>query len=72
MHIESTLKTMHAYVQTQTHGVTSYTISKRVGITPKQARYLIKTYIYAPLSGKQSCGKAKLIYTTDFKHLTQF
>ena len=34
-----------SYLDTQRFGVTSKTISKRVSITPKLTRYLIRTYL---------------------------
>jgi hypothetical protein len=63
MNIKESLKRIHTYIGTQSHSVTPHTISKRVGIQPKQARYLVRTYFR---DAKQKGNKTLLVYLDDF------
>ena len=44
MNIKDVLSRAHVYFSTLNHPVSSHTFSKRVQVTPKQARYVLRTY----------------------------
>lgn len=58
LHIESVLNSVHEYLGKQNTPVKAKTIANRVNITPKQARYMLRTYfedckIYDKLSTRR-------------------
>jgi len=44
LHIESVLENIHIYLEKQNTPVKANTIANRIQITPKQARYVLRTY----------------------------
>ena len=44
LHIESVINSVHEYLGKQKTPVKAKTIATRVNLTPKQARYMLRTY----------------------------